>query len=119
MTETGAAAVDTMVKARFDAASFPQIIGPPEHGPIEKLVGAIATVATGFKTCIYGGNTGYLVLVVNQEEMRRVAKEDTLNYSRSDDPKILNPSIGDTTTATDDKILTAEHRLTWYEYYLK
>ena len=57
MTETGAAAVDTMVKACFDADSLPRITGPPEYGPIYELIGEITTVATGFKTCRYVGNT--------------------------------------------------------------
>ena len=102
-----------MVKARFDAASFPRFTGPPEHGPIHKLVGAIATVSTGFKTRIYGRNTGCLAIVFDQEEMRQVAKDDMLNCSRADNPTLLNPIIGDTTTATDKKILTAEQRLMW------
>ena len=69
MMETGAAAVDAMFKACFEVASFPQITGPPEHGTIDELVGAIATVATGFKTSRYGGKTGCLALVIDQEEM--------------------------------------------------
>ena len=53
-----------MVKARFDAASFPRITGSPKHRPIGELVGAITTIATGFKTGRYGGKTGCLTLVV-------------------------------------------------------
>ena len=67
MTETGAVAVDAMFRARFDADFFPRITGPPEHVPIDKLVGAIETVATGFKTRRYYGKTGCLALVVDQE----------------------------------------------------
>ena len=51
--------------------------------------------------------------------MQRVAKDDTLNCSHANEPTILNPSIGDTNTATDKYILTAEHGVTWYEYYLE
>ena len=108
-----------MVKVRFGAASFPRITGPPEHGTINELVRAIATVATGFKTCRCGGNTGCLALIIDQEEIRRVAKDDTLDCSRANDPTLLNPSIRDTNTARDEKILTTEHRVTWYEYYLE
>ena len=119
MIETGTATVDAMVKARFNAASFPRITGLPEKKANNKLVGAIAMVATGFKTCRYGGKTGCLALVVDQEEMQWVAKDDMLNCSRADEPTLLNPSIRGTTTATDEKILTAEHRVIWYEYYLE
>ena len=58
MTETGAAAIDAMVKSRFNEASFPRITGPPEYRPIDKLVKAISIVVTGFKTRRYGGTTG-------------------------------------------------------------
>ena len=112
MTETGADAIDAMVKTRFYAAFFPRITGPPEHRPINELVRAIATVATGFKTRRYGRKNGCLALVVYQEEMRRVAKDDMLNCSHANKLTLINLSIRETTTATDEKILTAEHRLT-------
>ena len=69
MTETSATAVNAMAKARFDAAAFSQITGLSEHRSINELVGAIAMVSTGFKTRRYGGKTGCLALVVDQEEM--------------------------------------------------
>ena len=103
--ETGAAAVDAMFKACFEVASFPQITGPPEHGTIDELVGAIATVATGFKTSRYGG-TVCLALVVDQEEIQQVARDDMMDCSRANEPQLLNPNIGDNTTTTDEKILT-------------
>ena len=51
--------------------------------------------------------------------MRWVAKDDMLDCSRADEPQFLNPNIVDNTTTTDKKILTVEHRVTWYEYYLE
>ena len=42
-----------------------------------------------------------------------------LDCSRADEPQFLNPNIVDNTTTTDKKILTVEHRVTWYEYYLE
>ena len=69
MTETGATVVDAMVKCRFDAASFPRITGNPKNGLIDEIIRAIATVAMGFKHRRYGGKTGCLALVVDQEEM--------------------------------------------------
>ena len=35
MSTTGAAAVDAMVKARFDTKNFTRIVGAPEHVPID------------------------------------------------------------------------------------
>ena len=69
MSTTGAAAVDAMVKARFDTANFTRIVGAPEHGAIDILEDEIAKVAATFKTTRYGGKTGCLALIVNEEEM--------------------------------------------------
>ena len=51
--------------------------------------------------------------------MFRVEKDDKLDCSRADEPQLFNPNIGDTTTTTYENILTADHRVTWYEYYLE
>ena len=42
-----------------------------------------------------------------------------MNCSRANDPTLLNLNIGDTAPATDEKILNAEHRVTWYKYCLE
>ena len=67
MSTTGAAAVDAMVKARFDTTNFTRIVGAPEYGPIDILEDEIAKVAATFKTTRYGGRTGCLALIVDQE----------------------------------------------------
>ena len=67
MSTTGAAAVNAMVKARFDTTNFARIVGAPEHGPIDILEDEIAKVAATFKTTRYGGRTGCLTLIVDEE----------------------------------------------------
>ena len=69
MSTTVAAAVDTMVKARFDTTNFTCIVGASEHGPIDILKDEIAKVAATFKTTRYGGKTGCLALIVDEEEI--------------------------------------------------
>ena len=116
MSTTGAAAVDAMVKARFDTTNFTRIVGAPEHGPIDIVKDEIAKVATTFKTIRYGGRTGCLALIVNQEEMRRVTKDGTFDCTRAAKPPLLSPRLSDTTTATDGKTFAAEHQQVWFEY---
>ena len=118
MSTTGAAAVNAMVKARFDTTNFTRIVGAPEHGPIDILEDEIAKVAATFKTTRYGGRTGCLALIVDEEEMRRVTKDGTLDCTRAPKPPLLSPRLSDTTTATDGKTFAAEHRQVWFEYYL-
>ena len=119
MSTTGAAAIDAMVKARFDTTNFTRIVGAPEHGPIDILEDEIAKVAATFKTTWYGRRTGYLALIVNQEEMRRVTKDGTLDCTRALKPPLLSPRLSNTTTATDGNTFAAEHQQVWFEYYLE
>ena len=118
MSTTGAAAVDAMVKAHFDTTNFTRIVGAPEHGPINIPEDEIAKVAATFKTTRYGGITGCLALIVDQDEMRRVTKDRTLDFTQAPNPPLLSPRLTDTTTATDGKTFAAEHRQVWFEYYL-
>jgi hypothetical protein len=50
--------------------------------------------------------------------MRRVAKDNTLDYSRSTMLDLRNPKITDKITPVDEKTLATEHKQTWYTYYL-
>ena len=118
MSTTGAAAVDKMVKARFDTKNFTHIVGAPEHGPINILEDEIAKVAATFKTTRYGGRNRCLALIVNQDEMRRITKDGTIDCTRAPNPPLLIPRLTDTTTATDGNTFAAEHRQVWFEYYL-
>ena len=115
MSTTGAAAVNAMVKARFDATNFTRIVGAPEHGPINILEDKIAKVAATFKTTRYGGRTGCLALIVDRYKMRRVTKDGNLDCTRAPKPPLLIPRLTDTTTATDKKTFAADHRQVWYE----
>ena len=118
MSKTGAAAVNTMVKARFDTTNFTRIVRAPEHGPIDILKDEIAKVAATFKTTWYGGRTGCLALIVDEEEMQRVTKDGTLDCTCTPNPPLLSPRLSDTTTATDGKTFAADHQQVWFEYYL-
>ena len=117
MSTTGAAAVNAMVKARFDTTNFTRIVGAPEHGPIDILEDEIAKVAATFKMTRYGGKTGCLALIVDQEEMQRVTKDGTLDCTRAPKPPLLSPRLRDTTTAMNGNTFSAEHRQVWFEYY--
>ena len=67
MSAAGAAAVNAMGKDRFNTTNFTRIVGAPEHGFIDILEDEIAKVAATFKTTRYGGRTGCLALIVDQD----------------------------------------------------
>ena len=68
MTITRVTAIDTMFKARFDAADLPRITGSPKYKAIDELFEAIAQIAITFKTKRYGGKYGVLPLIVSKDE---------------------------------------------------
>lgn len=63
-----------------------------------------------FKATRYVGKPGCLTLIVNEGEMKRVAKNNTLNCDHTTMPALLNPKISDKTTPVDEKTLAAEHK---------
>ena len=93
MTITIFAAIDVVVKARFSAADLPRITGSPEYDAIDKIVEAIAQIATTFKIKQYGGKCGVLPLIVSKDKTLRVTNDDALDCSRVVEPALQNPRI--------------------------
>ena len=83
MTITSVAAIDAMVRACFDADNLPRIMGSPKYDAIDKLVKAIAQIATTFNTKRYGGKCGVRPIIVSEDEARRVTKDNALDCSRA------------------------------------
>ena len=119
MTITSVATIDTMVKARFNAADIPRITGSPEYDAINKLVEAIAQIATTFKTKRYGGKCGVPPLIFSEDEARRVTKDNALDCIRTVEPDLRNPRITLSTLPDDEKTIIAEHKVSWSEYELE
>ena len=110
MTITSVTAIDTMVKARFDAADLPRITGSPEYKAINELVEAIAQIATTLKTKRYGGKCGVLPIIVSKDETRRVTNNDALDCSRAVEPTLRNLTITLSNLPDNEKTLHAEHK---------
>ena len=110
MRITSVAAIDAMVKARFDAANLPRITGSPEYNAIDKLVETITHIATTFKTKPYGRKCGVLPIIVSKYETRQVTNYDALDCSRAVEPTLRNPTITLSTLPDNEKALHAEHK---------
>ena len=119
MTITSVAAIDTMVKSRFDAADLPCITRLPKYYAIDELVESIAQIATTFKTKRYSGKCGVLPLIVSKDEARRVTNDNALDCIRAVEPSIRNPRITVSNLPDDDKTLNAKHNVSWSEYELE
>ena len=66
---TPSAAVDLVVKARFKATVIPRLNAMPTILLIDELAKAIAQVATGLKTRMWGVIQGCLSLVLEESEI--------------------------------------------------
>ena len=86
---------------------------------INKLIKAIAQIATNLKTRMWGGLHVCLVLILEKSEMRLVANDPTLDCNNMEKPPFTHPNITLLTIVTKDKQLTNEHKLTWDEYHLQ
>ena len=91
MTITSVATISTMVKSRFDAADLPHITGFLEYDTVDKLVEAIAHIATTFKTKRYGGKCGVLPLIVSKDKMHCVTNDNALDCSPAAEPAFQTP----------------------------
>ena len=94
--------MNVMVEARFDTPDLPRITGSPEYHAIDKLVKAIAQIATTFKTKRYGGKFGVLPLIVSEDEPLQVTNNNALDCSRAVKPALRKQRIT-LSTLPDDK----------------
>ena len=86
---------------------------------MNELVKAIAQVATSLKTRMWGGLHGCPALVVEESKIRLDANDTTLDCNNMEKPPFTHPGITPLTTATEDKQLTNDHKVTWDKYHLQ
>ena len=113
------ASFDLMVEDRFKEAVFPRLNAMPTILSINKLVKAITHVAMSLITIMWGVLHGCLSLVLEETKMRHVANNPAPNCNRMEKPPFTYPNITLLTTATKDKQLTNDHKVTWDEYHLQ
>ena len=119
MTITSIAAINAMIKSRFDAANLPRITGPPEYDRFDELVEAIAQITTIFKTKRYDGKCGVLPLTVSKDKARRDTNNNALYCSHTVDAALRNPRITLSTLPNKNKTLNTEHKVAWSKYELE
>ena len=116
---TPGAAVDLMFEYCFKVDFPPQLNAIPNILYINKLVEAIAQVATILKTRMWGGSHGCLALVLEDSKMHHVANEPAFNCDHMKEPPFTHPDITTLTTVTKDNQFTNNHKVTWDEYHLQ
>jgi len=116
---TDIAAIDEMIRAKFDAATITRVVGQPSLASVRTLVDELAKIAAGCKTSHWGGKHGHLKVVLGKDKYRLVLAEPDLDC-------IIIPKPGAAATdflATDDANAVEKkkevHKVLWREYQMQ
>ena len=84
--------ITKQVWAKRDAMKFAMVNEVNFH-TVQQLWEEIADFASFFLSTAWGGDHGYILLVIGQDKMRVVANNDHLDCRRIDKPKLVNSAI--------------------------
>ena len=87
---TDIAAIDEMIRAKFDAATITRVIGQPSLTSVRALVDELAKIAAGCKTSKWGGKHGHLKVVLGMEKYRLVLAQPNLDCTVAAKPAIAS-----------------------------
>ena len=102
-TET-VVAVTKMMRAKFEADPIDRLIGQPNLGSVFQMVDQLAAIVSSFPTTQWGGNHGYLPLILCQTKMHLLAKDNNLTCTKNTIPDKTSSKI--TKNSTPKEIMT-------------
>ena len=82
--------ITKQVQAKRDATTFTMVNDVNFH-TVQQLREELTYFASFFPSTAWGGDHGYLPLVLSQDKMRVVANNNHLDCSRIDQPELINP----------------------------
>ena len=109
-------AITEMVRVRMEAVPHKAIMGQPTLNSVRHLVSQLAEFTSHFATTEWGGNHGFLLLVIIETKKRLFDWIQDLEYGRIKWPKTLNPKIEDNTKGHELLQLQKDHKINWKEY---
>ena len=108
-----------MVKATFGEATFTKIVVQPTLGSIKILTTELTKVASTFSTTQWGGTYVCFPLILAQDEMRYVAKDEHFHSGPMSNPTLVNSNITYQTTSRKLALLQELQRQIWREFDLQ
>ena len=109
-------AVTEMVRAKFEANPLDRLIGQPNFGSVHQMVDQLAAIVSSFPTTQWGGNHGYLPLVLGQAKMRLVTKDNNITCTKITKPDKTSSKITKDSNAKEIITYQDENKLLWQEY---
>jgi hypothetical protein len=116
---TDIAAIDEMIRAKFDAATITRIVGQPSLTSVRLLVDELAKIVAGCKTSKWGGKHGHLKVVLGKDKYRLVLAQPELDCTVVGKPSIAPTDFvaGDDANSVEKK--KAAHKILWREYQMQ
>ena len=116
---TDIAAIDEMIRAKFDAASISRVVGQPSLTSVRSLVDELAKIVAGCKTSKWGGKHGHLKVVLGQTKYRLVLAQPDLDCT-----VIAKPAVASTDfkAGEDANAIEGEkevHKVLWRKYQMQ
>jgi hypothetical protein len=112
---TDIAAIDEMIRAKFDAATITRIVGQPSLTSVRLLVDELAKIVAGCKTSKWGGKHGHLKVVLGKDKYRLVLAQPELDCTVVRKPSIAPTDFVAGNDANSVEKKKAAHKILWQE----
>ena len=113
------AAVRKSVRADIEIAHLDKIIGAPTNVTMEKLRKQVGHTLASIPTTQWGGQTGHLAMVLDDEEFR-IATDDPDTVTTSIGAVAITPeTLTNSTTVTNRILITNTHALLQHEKWMQ
>ena len=116
---TTVTAITEMVHGRMVAVPIESIVSQQTLPAVRTLIEKLSAFASQFNTTTWGGRHSYLPLVLNQEKMRLVTSDESLDCTRIKKPSLIHPNIAIDIKGRDIVQLQEDHKLRWTEYHFQ
>ena len=109
-------AITKTVRVRMEAVPLDEIMVQLTLKSVRNLVAQLAAFESHFATTKWGGNHGFLPLVLNETKMSLAAGNQHLNCGPIKKPDFLNLKIEDDTKGRELLQFQEDHKVNWKEY---
>ena len=100
----------------MEAVPLDAIVGQPTLRYVQHLVEYLVTFASHFATTKWGGNHGFLPLILSEAKVQPTARNSNIDCERLKKPDFLNPIIEDSTQGREILQFQADQEVEWQDY---
>ena len=113
---TPVTAITKMVRGRMEYVPPDAMFVQTTLHSVRHIIEQLTTFASHFVTTKWGGNHGFLLLVLRKAKAIPASDNSNLEYERLKKPELLNPRIGDSTQNQYLLQFQVDQKVGWQEY---